>query len=269
LRRLRLQGALTPDLRDGLGKLEGLEEIDIEGGGRLLSDIGANAFSGLRVVMAESADLDDYALDRLSLLPGLQELFISSNGISKAVARLRAPYLNTLELRKTLVDDTAVEALASLPRLHCLDIPHTHITPGGVADLVAAARNLQSLALDASQITAATVQAMSGAMALVELYLYGEAVTDETVARLRVLSTLRELNLIGTSVTEAVVPHIVALAGLRTLRVYGSRFSANARLALLAARPDIRIYADAGNEATPVRLKRSSGRMIAIPHRFS
>jgi Leucine-rich repeat (LRR) protein len=266
LRRLRLQGELTSRLVDGLGKLENLERIDIAGGGHLLSDIGVSAFAGLRVIMAESSGLDDYALDRLSLLPGLQELFISDNGISKAVARLQAPYLNTLELRNTLVDDSAVEAFASLPGLHCLDIPHTHVTPSGVPHLVATARNLQSLALDATQITTATVEALAGAAALVELYLYGEAVTDETVATLRALSAMRELNVIGARLTESVVPHLVALAGLRTLRVYGSRFSASARLALLAARPDVRIYADTGNEPTPVHLTRGPERKIATLH---
>ena len=225
LRELRLIGDLTPDLRDRLADLKELEQIQITGGGNLLSDIGPQSFGRVRVVSAEFAGLDDYALDRLCLLPELEELYISGNNVSGAVARIRTPYLNTLELRNTPVDDTVISALASLPRLHCLDLPNTNVTPNAIADLVAGARNLQSLALDARQITPSTVDAMART-AILELYLYGESVDDSTVSLLRAFPALRELNLNGTSVTDAVISHIIALPGLRTLRLNGSQLSA-------------------------------------------
>ncbi len=246
LRKLRLAGALTAELRDGLGGLEELEELSIRGGGDLLADIRPDGFRRLKRVIAEASRLDDGALDRLAILPEMEELYVSDNRVSRSVSRLRNPYLNTLELRNTDVDDSAIEALATLPRLHCLDLPNTNVTPAGIADLVSSAPNLQSLALDGTQVTGATVTAMAGSALLLELYLYGESVTDDTVLLLRDLVNLRELNLYGSSLTDVAVPHLATLSGLRTLRLSGSGLSTEGRLRLLTARNNLRIHGDEG-----------------------
>jgi Dyp-type peroxidase family len=242
LRKLFLQGDLNAALRDALGKLDSFEQLLVTGRADLLSGIKDSGFPVLRTLMAEAAGLDDRALDRLSRLPNLQELFISGNGLSQSVCRLQSPFLNTLELRHTNVDDTCIQALASLPRLHCLDIPFTNVTPEGVVKLVSAAGNLQSFAVDGTQITEASVDALFHLSTLVELYLYGKAVTDDILKQLQPLTALRELNLYDTSVTDSAVASIAVLVGLRTLRLDGTQFSPAGYLALQKSRPDIKIY---------------------------
>lgn len=243
LRKLTLVGALTPSLRDGLGRLEGFYTLGLESEGHILAGASTSDFSGLKSVMAEDAGLDDAALARLLTLPRLEELFVSGNPLSRALIQFDAPFLNTLELRRTNIGDDAVAAIARLPRLHCLDVPDTCVTMNGIARLVETAPNLQSLALDARQVGDASVNAMRRAQALIELYLYGKAINDATISSLRHLEQLRELNLHGASrLTLACLPGLAAMAHLRTLRLVGTDASADLLEALRQARPDIRVH---------------------------
>ena len=243
LRTLRLFGEPGSALARALGRLDALATLEVSAGADVFSEADDSAFGALQTLLAERAGLDDVTLDRLGALPRLEALFVSGNPLSASVGRLGAPYLHTIELRDTEVDDRAIEALASLPRLHCLDLPGTRVTPGGVTALLAGARNLQSLALDGTQLTAASTRALADAPALLELYLYGGRVTDDVLGGLRPLQRLRELNLFDTIVTGAVIPHLAALAGLRTLRLNNDTLSAAAVDALRRARPDLRVYA--------------------------
>jgi hypothetical protein len=250
LRRLDLLGPLTAALRDALASVADLERLQISGGADLLFGAGSGAFSGLQFLMAQDSDLDDRALQRIGELPEIAELYLSDNRNLLSVANLKAPLLNTLELRSVPIDDTAVEALAHLPRLHCLDIPFTRMTVGGIAALIAAAPNLHSLALDGRQIAPATVAALSRSETLLELYLYGDAVTDTTIAQLAPISGLREINLLGTGVTNAAVDHLAALPGLRTVR--GAALSSQAIQRLRALRPDILVDGRRAPPAGPI-----------------
>jgi hypothetical protein len=128
-----------------------------------------------------------------------------------------------------------------------LDVPGTGVTAGGVAALVAAARNLQSLALGGSQVDAQSAAALRDREALVEIYLYGADVVDATISALAGMDQLRELNLLDTSVTGAAVPAIAALRGLRTLRVEG--WDAGAVERMRAARPDVLVVAYSAPQA--------------------
>jgi Leucine-rich repeat (LRR) protein len=235
--RLNLAGPLTAALRDALASTAELERLQIPSGADLLSAAGSSAFPSLQYLQAEDSGLNDQAFQRIGELPQIAELYLSDNRNLLSIGNLKAPLLNTLELRNVPIDDTAVEALARLPRLHCLDIPFTRMTVGGIAALIAAAPNLHSLALDGSQIVPATATALSRSETLLELYLYGNAVTDSTIAQLAPITGLREINLFETGVTDAVVDHLAALPGLRTLR--GVLLSPPAIQRLRALRPDI------------------------------
>jgi hypothetical protein len=262
---LRLRGELTSGLAVALGRIDTLDTLDVAAGAEVLAEFPDGAFTGLHTLVAEQAGLDDVALDRIGALPRLEGLFISGNPVSAAVARLAGPYLHTLELRHTAVDDRAVDALASLPRLHCLDLPGTRVSAGGVTALVASAKNLQSLALDGTQLTGESARALADAARLVELYLYGAEVTDDTLGRLASLQRLRELNLFDTTVTDAAVQRLVALEGLRTLRLNDGALSAAAVMAIRRARPDLRVYGPGvppRATAGPAAMERRRGRAV-------
>jgi Leucine-rich repeat (LRR) protein len=241
LKKLVLTGSLDPGFCRNLGRLQHLEALSVPGGAEHFGEIIGDAFPRLRSLFAESAGLDDVAVDMLGRLPNLEALFLSHNPIAASVVRLSAPLLHTLELRNTPVDDRAVEALARLPRLHCLDLPGTQVTADGIAALVPAARNLQSFALDGGQLTSTVARVLADSTTLVELYLYGPAVTDEVLARIAPLDRLRELNLFGTSLSDLSAPVLIALTGLRTLRIEGSLPSSSFVNGLRTARPDVQL----------------------------
>lgn len=242
LQSLELRGPLSTELRDALAKSALLKSLSIEGDASSLGVLPEDAFLSLDTLFAEDAGLGDVALELVSELPQIAELYVSGNPVSAAVSRLTSPLLNTIELRHTLADDGAIAALATLPRLHCLDVPFTRITASGVAALLRAAKNLRSLAIDASQLDASSVTAIAESQTLLELYLYGKGITDSVVAQLAPAVRLREIDLFSAKTTDEVVPSLAGLAGLRTLRLSDTAMSAAARARLHKLRPDIRVY---------------------------
>lgn len=248
---LRLLSPLTPSFCHELSRLKRLETLSVEGGAEHFTAMADDGFSSLRNVVAESAGLNDTGLDLLGRLPNVEALFISGNSVSAALVRLSSQHLHTLELRDTDVDDRAIEALSNLPRLHCLDLPGTRVTSDGIAELVSAARNLQSLSLDGYQLSTALVNSIADSSSIVEIYLYGPVVTDEVLVRVKPLLRLRELNLYGTSITDNAAQTLISLCGLRTLRVIDAAISDDFAALIRSKRPDIQLHI--GFERFPAR----------------
>lgn len=240
--KLSLTGELSPHFCEELSLLPKLEELSISEGAEHLLSMADGGFPKLRSLVAESAGLDDTGLDLLGRAPSIEALFISGNALSSSLNRLSAPHLHTLELRDTEVDDRAVESIAGLPRLHCLDLPGTRVTPDGIAALVRAAANLQSLALDGRQMSKTVVNTLASCPTLIELYLYGQAVNDEVLKRLAPLQRLRELNLVGTVIADSSVETLISLSGLRTIRITGSLHSHAFVDRLHSSRPDMQLF---------------------------
>jgi hypothetical protein len=143
-------------------------------------------------------------------------------------------------VRNTAVGDAAIPTLATLPRLHSLDISETRISTSGAVSLIRDAPNLQSIGLDAAQLDDASIRALGDREMLVELSLYGRGVVNTTIERLRALQELRELNLLGTSITDESVPLLASMMGLRSLRLTPV-LSKPALASLRSLRSDIRI----------------------------
>jgi hypothetical protein len=141
---------------------------------------------------------------------GVQALYISGNPVGQAVNTPRGSYIHTLELRHTDTGDDAVTALAALPRLHCIDLPWTRITAEGISRFVRTAPNLQSLALDATQVTRDSVAALATARRILEIWLYGRYVTNDTVAMMSTVP-MRDLRLVETGVNDDAVPVLAAM----------------------------------------------------------
>ncbi|MTE01683.1 hypothetical protein GIY56_15445 [Paracoccus sp. YIM 132242] len=241
----RLTDPASQAFLDRLGRLKHLETLRLtaaQPGIRL-----QNGFERLRTFTGMGIGLDDEAAADLAGLPSIAVLEIDGNPFGDGFARNLGPMIDTLELRHTQVGDGAMEAVAALPRLHCIDVPGTRVTPGGVAMLARRASNLQSLALDGRQVDAASVSALAEARRLTELYLCGEEVTSQTIAALMPLR-LRELRLEETRVRDDAVPHIAAIRGLRVLTL-GNELSEDALAALRSLRPflDIRFLGDPSN----------------------
>lgn len=241
----RLTDPASQAFLDRLGRLTHLETLRLtaaQPGIRL-----RNGFERLRTFTGMGIGLDDEAAADLAGLPSIAVLEIDGNPFGDGFARNLGPMIDTLELRHTQVGDGAMEAVAALPRLHCIDVPGTRVTPGGVAMLARRASNLQSLALDGRQVDAASVSALAEARRLTELYLCGEEVTSQTIAALMPLR-LRELRLEETRVGDDAVPQIAAIRGLRVLTL-ANELGEDALAALRSLRPflDIRFLGDPSN----------------------
>jgi hypothetical protein len=246
---LDLAGDLSTDLADELAQLPALESLRVHGS--MPDSIPAQGFASLKELQAENAGLTDDALAAVLKAPTLEAVFISGNPVGEAFAGAPGNYLHTLELRRTRVDDHAIERIATLPRLHCLDVPATQVTPDGIAALAATAPNLQSLAIDAGQVDAVSVQALATAPRLLEIYLYGPEVNLETLQALTPVH-IRDLQLIDTLVSDAAVPVLAAMPRLRSLSLSAGGLTDPALRRLRALRPDITVrrYAAASQTTT-------------------
>jgi Dyp-type peroxidase family len=246
---LRLSGDFSADVAPQFAGLRWLQTIALYGSAK-----GANfgaGFKALRDLRAERAGLDDQALATLVKHPRMEALYISGNSVAGAFEDWHGAHIHTLELRDTLIDDRALQSIATLPKLHCLDVPGSHVTAAGIAMLAQRGYNLQSLALDGRQVDAASAHALAAHNRLAEIYLYGAAVDLST---LRVLTSvrLRELSLIGTSLTDEAVPILAGMPGLRRLSL-GSELSDAGIESLQALRPDLTLYRNAARPISPRR----------------
>jgi hypothetical protein len=237
---LDLRGDLTPDLLAALAPLTRLQTLSV--GGSITATSIPSGFSALTDLRAADASLDDGLLAGFLRLPTLRALYISGNPVGDSLSTIRGEYIHTIELRDTEIDDAALQAIAQLPRLHCIDVPGSRVTSGGVAQLAATAANLQSLALDGSQVDAPSAAALAAAPRLQELYLYGGDADLGTLQALRSVP-IRDLQLVDTSISDDAVSVLVAMPRLRTLGFTDGTLSSAAVAALQELRPDIRVLA--------------------------
>lgn len=169
LRSLRLSSPASMAILDRLARLAHLDSLSLSGAETGIRFSGG--FKHLQDFTGNGIGLDDEAAAELAGLPSIAALYINGNPFGDGFTRNLSPLLHTLELRDTQVGDGAMEDVAALPRLHCIDIPGTRVTPGGVATLARRAPNLQSLALGGMQVDAASVSALKEAKRLTEIYL--------------------------------------------------------------------------------------------------
>ncbi|MTH66300.1 hypothetical protein [Paracoccus shanxieyensis] len=237
LSELQLTDRLTKGLADRLRPLQALRMLVVSMVDRDVEfDRG---FERLQDVRAEAAGLTDEMIAGLVSRPSIAGLYISDNDFGAALEGPLSPSIHTLELRNTAVGDAAIKAIALLPRLHCIDLPNTKVTPTGISTLARYAINLQSLALDGSQIDKASVDALAQCDRLLELYLYGADISNATITAIAPIH-LRELQLVGTRVDDEAVPYLAAIPGLRRLSL-SDELSEEGLAALRALRPFLEI----------------------------
>ena len=173
LRRLNLAGtALTDAGLASIGELTALEELDVSGD---LIRRGSLDGSGLRHLKAltrlrrlslYNTFVDDAGLHALEKLPALEALnlgdtWIGPDGLSrlgalKELRELRLAYCGG-------IDDSALEALATLTQLEDLDLAFCRITDAG-AEHLAGMRKLHRLVLTGTRITEAVEARLAAAL---------------------------------------------------------------------------------------------------------
>ena len=235
---LQLDDQLTKEFAAQLQVLPSLRSLSVP---RIDADVAFDAgFKHLQDLRADAAGLTDEMVASLIMLPSVVALYISNNDVGPALRGPFSPMLHTLELRNTVVDDIAIESISRLPRLHCIDVPNTEVSADGVAILARNAINLQSLALDGSQLSKASVSALAQCKRLLELYLYGPGISNASIAAIASIH-LRELQLVDSAIDDEAVPYLAAIPGLRRLSLSGE-ITKEGISALRALRPylDIR-----------------------------
>jgi hypothetical protein len=246
---------LPPNLRriwtdrletDSVGRLSSaprLEALRLSGGAIHLAKLHPSGLPELRELFATESDLDDLSLRRVLALPAMEALYVSDTAITaRSLEGLAdAQFVHTLELRNIPLDRSAAERISRLRRLHCLDVPGTGLGEVEIA-LLARAPNLQSIALDPSQITASSMAALANAP-IVELYIYGDVIAPQAFAHAAALRGLLELKVMNAALDVA---HAKAIAAIPSLRVVQGAFDPQAADLLATLRPELRGFVRTG-----------------------
>jgi hypothetical protein len=95
------------------------------------------------------------------------------------------------------------EQLAGLPleRLDTLSVTYCGVTAEGLLQ-TRRCRNLNSISLDASQVTSETAEVLASLGTLEEVAIWGPEVTDEHLEHLHRITSLRKVSVFGTNATD-------------------------------------------------------------------
>jgi len=239
LKNLTVESPIDADALGPIFQSPSIETLSIETDGDAYIQLNDSDLPLLRELYAQEQGLTDDSLQRLAARPRLEALYISDNPLTDRGVGFLADsrYLNTLELRNTLISSQAIDTLLALPSLHCLDVPGTGVSAEAVAKL-GNAKVLQSLALDPTQITRASVLGLAQLETLIELYVYGNA-SIQQLALLQELPHLHELVLNGTISDDPTLAPVIA--SIETLRQLRGAVGVNLATALISLRPDLLI----------------------------
>ncbi len=140
----------------------------------------------------------DAVIPTLTELPHLEavDLSVNKNITNEGVKKLAKSGIKRLNLSKTLVDDEAMSAIASIDGLLYLDLSGTKITDAGVKKLLALSK-------------------------LQELKLAETTVTDESIKQLGALKNLSVLNVARTQVTDKALPLMLKFNQLAYVNISG------------------------------------------------
>ena len=181
-------------------------------------------------------------------VPGLKSVTITDVA---ALGELRE--LESLDLQAVEIEDGAVPALVSLPKLTCLILDWSNdfsqgpkLTPAGISKL-AGFRNLRCLRLSGCAVDDATLVTLARSLPkLDDLFVERTSVTDSSMSAVRRLSHLAWLNIAHTKVTDAGLAALSAHRSIRTLSLQGTAIG-DASLATLATMPQLeKVWAHPG-----------------------
>ncbi|MEY2398110.1 MAG: hypothetical protein QOJ00_1284 [Actinomycetota bacterium] len=177
-------------------------------------------------------------IDRSADPPCVQLALAAMGNDLSGLDQMENRQLWRLDLRRTDVDDDALQAIVRFNCLEHLDLANTRVTDASVPRL-ATLPKLRVLNLAECTITDAAVAGLAAIPTLEELSLFGTKVTDAGIEALAFHPVLAILDLRDTAVTTDGLPPILTIPELHELRLPHRALKAHRRIAEL--RPDVRV----------------------------
>ena len=198
LRRGRLPGETSRQLRDRLHMLESMDEL-IEQGAEAsptmvrLGPKYRGGASGMALLK------DFYALEKLEIIaPGSQ---ISDSGLA-VISKL--PSVRAVRFEGVRLTDTSLTHMARLPQLRQIAVIDTGISDNGFRSF-AGVRSLEAVRISERKFTGEGLRHLQRNAGLSSLQLEDSGVTDESMKLLTPFRNLRFLSVTGTEVNDEVL----------------------------------------------------------------
>lgn len=187
--------------------------------------VNADARGRIADVVATGPEVQDELLAKLAELPHLRVLDLSrsavtSDGMQREIPKMTS--LETLRMQRTSVDDAAIAAFASLPKIKRLFLTQcTQITDAGLQSIQETS-TLEVLDLhDCNLISDVGLSAVSQLTRLRGLKLYGPGITNDGIAKLSGLVNLESLSLADCQgIDDGALVHLKKLKKLRELSLF-------------------------------------------------
>jgi hypothetical protein len=174
----------------------------------------------------------DELSDLLGQVPTLKSLTLTDFDFSDASQQLmfltKLDQLESLDLRKTNVDDAALKHLSQLNSLRILKLEYNQQLTDKALEHIAGLTQLSELDLAFVPVTDQSIESLTQLTSLTKLYLYGTLISDEGLRRLPELSELEVLYVgrdEGAEISDASLEILTARQSLKTLGIPGTRFS--------------------------------------------
>lgn len=176
----------------------------------------------------------DELSDLLGQVPGLKSLTLTDFDFSDASQQLtfltKLGQLESLDLRKTNIDDAALTHVSQLNTLRILKLEYNQqLTDKGI-EKTAGLTQLSELDLAFVPVTDQSIDSLTQLKSLKKLYLYGTLISDEGLQHLPELPELETLYVgrdEGAEISDASLESLTARQSLKTLGIPGTRFSAD------------------------------------------
>jgi hypothetical protein len=174
----------------------------------------------------------DELSDLLGQVPTLKSLTLTDFDFSDASQQLmfltKLSQLESLDLRKTNVDDAALTHLSQLSNLRILKLEYNQKLTDKALEHIAGLTQLSELDLAFVPVTDQSIESLTLLKSLTKLYLYGTLISDEGLRRLPELPELEVLYVgrdEGAEISDASLEILIARQSLITLGIPGTRFS--------------------------------------------
>jgi Leucine-rich repeat (LRR) protein len=190
-----------------IGKLNSLEEIDLEHGEDPLTDEALSFIKGLtnlRVLEVGGSQVTDEGLKYLSDMKELVRLWCRANPVTGSGFKYLGGLtkLEFVSLNMGKVTDDGLANLSTLPNLRVLDLFQTNITDAGLKHLIKCPK-LENLGLAETGITDNGVTNLVKCPKLVSLDLAKTGITDACVPALKLMPFLKGIDARKTKLTLA------------------------------------------------------------------
>ncbi len=181
---------------------------------------------------SNASQWSDELSDLLGQVPGLKSLTLTDFDFSDASQQLtfltKLSQLESLDLRKTNVDDTALTHLSQLKNLGILKLEYNQQLTDKALEHISGLTQLSELDLAFVPVTDQSIESLAQLKSLKKLYLYGTLISDEGLRRLPELPELEVLYVgrdEGAEISDASLEILTARQSLKTLGIPGTRFS--------------------------------------------